>query len=218
MASYLTLSLSHEVFTRDSPFSMLLYIIAAEVLTNFIIADANVKGVQIEAHEIKVINFADDTTIFLRDIDCLPRIQAILELYEKASSSKINLSKSQALWVGAYKNRFDKPGKMVWSNFSIKILGITFENYTPDNSIWEKITENIMKRIHIWNRVRLSLKGRRIIINQVLLSKLWYIGQIYTIPKYVKKQIEKRIYDFLWEEKKIRPPRHLIQLPIWKGG
>ena len=74
-----------------------------------------------------------------------------------------------------------------------------------------------MKRIHIWNRVRISLKGRRIIINQILLSKLWYIGQIYTIPENVKKQIEKRIYDFLWEEKKIRPPRHLIQLPIWKG-
>ena len=106
---------------QGCPLSMLLYIIAAEVLTNFIIADANVKGVQIGAHEIKVINFADDTTIFLRDIDCLPRIQAILNLYEKASSSKINLSKSQALWVGAYKNRFDKPGKMVWSNFSIKI-------------------------------------------------------------------------------------------------
>ena len=120
--------------------------------------------------------------------------------------------------MGAYKNRFDKPGKMVWSNLSIKILGLTFENHTLDNSIWEKITENITKRIHIWSRVRLSLKGRRIIINQVLLSKLWYIGQIYTIPKHIKKQIEKRIYDFLWEEKKIRPPRHLIQLPIWKGG
>ena len=26
------------------------------------------------------------------------------------------------------------------------------------------------------------------------------------------------IHDFLWEGKKIHPPRHLIQLPIWKGG
>ena len=102
--------------------------------------------------------------------------------------------------------------------FLYQNTSITFENYTPDNSIWEKITKNITKRILIWNRVRLSLKDRRIIINQVLLSKLWYIGQIYTIPKNVKKQIEKRIYDFLLEEKKIRPPRHLIQLPIWKGG
>ena len=90
---------------------MLLYIIAAEVLTNFIISDAHVKGVQIGAHEIKVINFADDTTIFLRDIDSLPRIQAILNLYEKASSSKINLSKSEALWVVPIKIDLTNQGK-----------------------------------------------------------------------------------------------------------
>ena len=192
---------------QGCPLSMLLYIIAAEVLAIFIIADTRVKGVQIGTHEIKIINFADDTTIFLRDIDCLTRIQAILNLYEKASSSKINLSKSQALWAGTYKNRYDKPGKMAWSNFSIKILGITFDNAVPDNSNWDKISANIAKRIHIWNRVRLSLRGRKIIINQILLSKLWYIGQIYTIPKHIKKEIEKRIYDFLWEGRKILPPK-----------
>ena len=60
--------------------------------------------------------------------------------------------------------------------------------------------------------------GKKLIINQILLSKLWYIGQIYTIPKYIKEEIEKRICNFLWEGKKIRPPRHLVQLPIWKGG
>ena len=109
--------------------SMLLYIIVAEVLANFIIAKARVKGVQIGHQEIKIVNFADDTTIFLRDIDCLNRIQTILELYEKASSSKINLSKSQALWAGGYKNRHDKPGNMKWLNLSIKILGINFENF-----------------------------------------------------------------------------------------
>ena len=26
------------------------------------------------------------------------------------------------------------------------------------------------------------------------------------------------INDFLWEGKKIRTPRHLVELPIWKGG
>ena len=150
--------------------SVLLYII--EVLAIFIIADTIVKGVQIGTHEIKIVNFPDDTTIFLRDIECLTRIQAILNLYEKASSSKINLSKSQALWAGTYKNRYDKPRKMVWSNFSIKILGITFDNAVPDNSNWDKISANITKRIHISNRVRLSLRGRKTIINQILLSKL----------------------------------------------
>ena len=107
---------------------------------------------------------------------------------------------------------------MIWSNFSIKILGINFDNFVQDNSNWDKIRDNIAKKIHMWNRVRLSLRGKKLVINQILLSKLWYIGQIYAIPKYTKKQIEKMIHDFLWEGRKIRPPRHLVQLPIWRGG
>ena len=105
-------------------------------------------------------------------------------------------------------------------NLSIKILGVNFGNVTLDNSIWDKISENInnKKTIHLWNRVTLSLRGRKLIIDQILLSKLWYICQTYIIPKYIKKEIEKRIYEFLWEGKKIHPHRHLLQLPIWKGG
>ena len=50
----------------------------------------------------------------------------------------------------------------------------------------------------------------------MLLSKLWYISQIYTISKYIKKET-KIIYDFLWNGKKIQPPWHWAQLSIWKG-
>ena len=67
--------------------SKLLHNIAAEVLANLINADKRIKGIQIEDHEIKIVNFADNTTIFLRDITCLNRIQVILKPYENA---KIN--------------------------------------------------------------------------------------------------------------------------------
>ena len=63
--------------------SKLLYNIAAEVLANLINADKRIKGIQIGDHEIKIVNFTDNTTIFLRDITCLNRIQMILRLYEK---------------------------------------------------------------------------------------------------------------------------------------
>ena len=106
---------------------------------------------------------------------------------------------------------------MIWSNFSIKILGLNFDNFIPDNANWDKIRDNIAKKIHMWNRATLSLRGKKLITNQILLSKLWYIGQIYAVTKYIKKQIEKMIYDFLWGGEKICPPRHLVQLPIWKG-
>ena len=77
---------------------MLLCIILAEVLAFFIDADTRIKGMQIGDHEIKIVNFADDTTIFLRDFSCLTKIELILELPQKVSNSKINFSKSQTLW------------------------------------------------------------------------------------------------------------------------
>ena len=71
---------------------VLLYIIAAEALASFINTNKRIKGIQIGHHEIKIVNFTDDTTIFLRDITCLNRIQVILKIYEDASSSKIKFT------------------------------------------------------------------------------------------------------------------------------
>ena len=116
-------------------FSMLLYTIAAEVLANFINANKRIKEIQI-GDEIKLVNFADDTTIFLRDITCFDRMQMTLKLYEDASSSKINFSKGQ--------------------NFGNSIL---------DNCTWDKISEDIAKNPY------LQLRGKKIIVNQTLLSK-----------------------------------------------
>ena len=48
-------------------FSMFLYIIAAEVLASFVNANKTIKGIQIGDYEIKIVNFADGTTIFLRE-------------------------------------------------------------------------------------------------------------------------------------------------------
>ena len=61
----------------------LLYRIAAEVLANLINADKRIKGIQIGDHEIKIVNITDNTTIFLRDVTCLNRIQVILRRNEK---------------------------------------------------------------------------------------------------------------------------------------
>ena len=67
--------------------------------------------------------------------------------------------------------------------------------------------------------MRLSLKGKKITINHILLYKLWHIGQIYTIPRYIKKEIE-RIDNCLWNNNKKKtqqPHKDLAQLFIWRG-
>ena len=61
----------------------LLYNTAAEVLAHLINVDKRIKEIQIGDHEIKIVNFTDNTKIFLRDITCLNWMQVILRLYEK---------------------------------------------------------------------------------------------------------------------------------------
>ena len=52
----------------------MLYNIAAEILVNLINADKRIKGIQIGDHEIKIVNFTGNTTIFLRGGGILPAI------------------------------------------------------------------------------------------------------------------------------------------------
>ena len=56
---------------------MLLCIIVAEVLASFIDVHTGIKGIQIGDHEIKIVNFADDTTIFIRGFSCRTKIKLI---------------------------------------------------------------------------------------------------------------------------------------------
>ena len=136
-------------FHQGCQLSMLLCIILAEVLAIFIDADTRIKGIQIGDHEIKTVNFADDNIIFLRHFSYLTKIELILELYQKTSSSKVNFSKSQASWGVAYKNRFDKPRQMAWPQLSIKMVVVYFHNSAHDNRNWDKIYDNLSKKIYI---------------------------------------------------------------------
>ena len=69
---------------QECLFSMLLYIIAIEVLANFIKTDKMIEEIQTRDHEIKIVTFADDTTIISWDVTCFNMLQVILKLYENA--------------------------------------------------------------------------------------------------------------------------------------
>ena len=97
---------------------------------------------------------------------------------------KDNFSKSQDLHAGSYKKELIKQDKW-YGHISIKILGVHFGSSVLDNSNWDKISHCKFS----WKRI----------VNQILLSKLWYIGQIYTILKFIIKELGKTI----------------AQLPIW---
>ena len=59
---------------------ILLYVTVAEVPAIFTDADTTIKGVQIGNHKIKEQILLITPPFFLRDINCLTRIQVILKL------------------------------------------------------------------------------------------------------------------------------------------
>ena len=65
------------------------------MLAKFINAYKRIKGKQIGDHEIKIVNFADDTKIFLIVITCVNRIQVILRLHENAKINQLNDNPAQ---------------------------------------------------------------------------------------------------------------------------
>ena len=123
---------------RVSTLNVVMYKSDYKLLPIFIDADMRIKGVLITDHEMKILNFPDDTTIFfLRDINWNTRIKSILKLHEKSSSSKTNCSKITVLWAGVYKNRIDKPEQMIWSQLYIKLLEVLFVNFVLNNNNWD---------------------------------------------------------------------------------
>ena len=79
---------------QESPFSILLPIIVSDILANLIDADKKINEIQIGDHEIKILNFVDNNSIFSKDITRLNRIKVILKLHEDVYSSKENFLKS----------------------------------------------------------------------------------------------------------------------------
>ena len=52
----------------------------------------------------------------------------LLEKFERLSGSKINCTKSEAMWLGKWKNREDTPFNVKWPKDSVFALGIHFSN------------------------------------------------------------------------------------------
>ena len=200
---------------QGCPLSMILYIILAEVMITNIIKNKDIKGITVAQKEIKVSAFADDTTLYIGDNRSFPHLQHQLRQFELFAGVRYNRNKCFGLWLGNNRYNVEQPLNFNWSSYEIKILGYTY-GYSQEN--WLKTKTKIQQSIKKWNNLKLSLIGRKTIINQVLLSKIWYLAYVETPPKAIIQEIGKDIYNFLWNYKKVRINRITTQMPIKEGG
>ena len=113
---------------QGCPLSGVLFVLGIEILALAIKQNSKIKGITVGGREIKITQYADDITVFLKNLESMSSLLDLLEKFERCSGLKINHTKSEAMWLGKWKNREDTPFNVKWPKDSVYALGIHFSN------------------------------------------------------------------------------------------
>ena len=77
-------------------------------------------------NETKVLQYADDTTAVLSNLDSANALFQQLDLFKNLCALEINSSKTEGMWIGSQKNNEEKPLGIKWPSEPIKALGVFY--------------------------------------------------------------------------------------------
>ena len=91
---------------QGCPLSDLLFIIGIELFKRTLKKDHSIKGINVETKEIKlkITQYADDTTVFLRDEESVEQVLRLLDEFRSIFGLEINNSKTQAMWLRCWRD------------------------------------------------------------------------------------------------------------------
>ena len=75
--------------------SALIFILIVEILSTMIRNNGNIKGIMLGNSEHKVIQYADDITVCVRDQTSIREVLNTIDLFSNPSSLKLNMRKKQ---------------------------------------------------------------------------------------------------------------------------
>ena len=205
---------------QGCPLSGVLFVLGIELLSRSIKNDPTIKGIQVNKNELKVNQYADDTTVFVRDLDSVTSLLGVLNDFKEHSGLEINTSKTEAMWLGEWKDRTDQPFGFKWPKEPINALGVFF-SYNQESvnrlNFGEKIL-NLEKTLNTWQRRNLTLYGRINIVKTIGISKLIYSASVLPVPDHYVQEINKLIFNFIWAGKPPKIKRNTIIGEKKNGG
>ena len=204
---------------QGCPLSPYLFIVAVEILACKIKITEDIHGIGMHNNSVKLVQMADDTTVFLKDHDSLRILLDIMDSFERSSGLKLNKGKTEAMWLGI-KGHQRKGLGIKWQENQIFSLGTWFcktkkesEKLNVTNAI-----EKCNKILEKWSLQKLSLKGRITVVKTFALPKLLYIFNNMFVPETYIKKVNTLFFKFIWEQKPDKVKREVITQNYDYGG
>ena len=205
---------------QGCPLSGMLFILAVEILSCAIRSDHSIVGIQVKEKEIKLAQYADDTTTFVKDGFSLGRLLELLNQFEECSGLKINPTKSEAIWLGKNRNSIAKLYDLKWPREPVTALGTAF-SYDSDKcevkNFHDKATK-IQKMFNLWSQRDLSLYGKITIAKTLGLSKMIFSSACLPTPPHIVLKVDKMVSAFVWNNKPAKIKRESMIGPKEEGG
>ena len=205
---------------QGCPLSPCLFILAAELLACKIRQDKEIQGINIFGKELKLSQFADDTTLLNSSCNSINKAIAVLENFGDISGLKLNPSKTKALWLGPWRHRQDKPFGFQWPEKPIRVLG-TFISYNEKENEKYNFTLKLQKLksiLDIWNCRSLTIFGRCLIAKSLGISQLIHSLSSLDVPLEYLNAVNSAIFKFIWKNKKDKIKRKVMFLDYDQGG
>ena len=179
---------------------------------------ANIKGIEINCLETKLLQFADDTTAVLSKLNSARALFKLLDKFEKASGLKLNVTKTEAMWIGSLQYCVDEPLGVKWQK-CVKFLGtfITYDVQLQVEKNFKQRLKKIRNTINLWKLRGLSIHGKGNIIKSILLPKMIYPSSVLNAPPEVIKEFNSLEFHFLWNGKD-KVTRRSTYAPYYLGG
>lgn len=186
--------------------------------------NVNIKGICVNNNEIKISQYADDTTLILDGSEqALLSALSMLDEFSKASGLKLNEKKTEALWIGSSigNDKLSLPGKeLKWPESKVKTLGLWL-SVEPEIAAllnYDEKVEKIRKILSCWKYRRLTLLGRITVLKSLAASQLVYLLSPLPSNYNALNQINKLFYQFLWNGKGDKIKRKIMINDYCDGG
>ena len=185
-----------------------------------ILKDDTIHGIRINGNEIKLTQYADDTTAILKDQNSVHNFLKQVHSFEKICGLKINTLKTEAIWLGNQPPPFKLPNKIQWTTKPIKVLGIYIGwnlNDAYNLNYSEKLTK-IKRLLQSWLQRTLSLTGKVLIIKSLAISQIIHFANLLPFPDDIAKQFDELFYNFIWHSKTHKVKKTILIQDYQFGG